>query len=95
MWWSSRAEQYAHIREKAPQQTNLEEMHPAHRDMLLVSKDSQLLEWAKKNRTGGVAAVVAAREVRSQVESTSSSNNDDGSKRTAGGNFGRTRWILL
>ena len=48
---SGLSEQSAHIREKAPEQTNLEEMHLPHRDMLLIQKDTQLLEWARNNRT--------------------------------------------
>ena len=49
LWWSCRAEQYAHIREKALQRTTLEEMHLAHRDMFLAQKETQLLRWAKNN----------------------------------------------
>ena len=84
LWWSSSAEQYAHIRDRAPQQTNLEEMHLPHRDVLLVQQDTQLLEWARNNRTEEVAAGMAAREMRSKVESSGSNDNDGDSKKTAG-----------
>ena len=68
LWWKCKAEQYAHIREKAPQHANVEEMHPTYRDMLLVQKDGQILEWAKNNRNNEVAAIAAAKEMRSRVE---------------------------
>ena len=76
-----KAEQYAHIREKAPQHTNVEDMHPANSEML-VQKDTQLLNWGRDNRTNEVAAVAASEELRSKLESAR--NRDDGSKISAG-----------
>ena len=34
LWWNCKAEQYAHIREKAPQHTSVGDMRPAYRDMM-------------------------------------------------------------
>ena len=80
--WKCKAGQYAHIPEKAPQHTNVEEMHWTYRDMLLVQKDGQLLEWAKNNRNNEVATIAAAKEMRSRVESRR--NRDEGRKISAG-----------
>ena len=82
LWWNCKAEQYAHIRERALQHTNVEDMQPAYRDMMLVQKDSQLLNWGKNNTTNEVAAVAAAEELRSKVGSAR--NRDDGSKTIVG-----------
>ena len=59
-----------------PPDVNIEEMRPAHRDMLLVQHDAQLLEWAGHHRTDEVAAVSAAEQtselvVRSEREKKS------------------------
>ena len=54
--------QYAHIRKKAPQHANEEDVQRY--EML----DTQLLNWGKDNRTNEVAAVAAAEELRSKVE---------------------------
>ena len=62
-----RAEQYAPIREKGSPNVNIEEMHPAHRDMSLVLHDAQLLEWARHDRTDEVAAVSAADDIRKNM----------------------------
>ena len=80
--WKCKAEQYAHIREKAPQHANVEEMHPTYRDMLLVQKDGQILEWAKNNRNNEVAAIAATKEMRSRVEDRRS--RDEGEKISTG-----------
>ena len=76
LWWNCEAEQYAHIREKAPQPTNVEAMHPAYRDMILAQKDTQLLDWERNNRTNEIVAVAAA-------EWKDARDRDDGSKTTA------------
>ena len=60
LWWNCEAEKYAHIREKAPQPTNVEAMHPAYRDMILAQKDTQLLDWERNSRTNEIVAVAAA-----------------------------------
>ena len=60
----------------------MKEMHPTYRDMLLVQKDVQLLDWTKNNRTNEVAAIAVAKEMRSRMESAC--NRDDGSKISAG-----------
>ena len=92
-WWNCEAEQHAHIREKAPQHTNVEDMHPAYRDMMLVKKDTQLLNWGKENRTNEVAAVAAAEELRRKVEGAR--NRDDGSKKKCCEGCRRTRRMPL
>ena len=56
LWWNCKAEQYAHIREKAPQPTNVEAMHPPYRDMIWAQKDTQLPDWGRNE----IAAVAAA-----------------------------------
>ena len=63
LWWNCKAEQYAHIREKAPQHTNVEAMHPAYRDMMLAQKDTQLPDWERNNRTNEMAPVAAAEKL--------------------------------
>ena len=40
LWWNCEAEQYAHTGRE-----HSEDMHPAYRDMMLVQKDTQLLNW--------------------------------------------------
>ena len=57
------AEQYAPIREKGSPHVNIEEMHPAHRDMLLVRHDFQLLWWARHDRTDVPTAGKVANEL--------------------------------
>ena len=64
-----------------PQHTNVEDMHPAYRDMMSVQKDAQLLNWGKNNRNIEIAAVAAAEKLRSKVGSAR--NRDDGSKMSA------------
>ena len=81
LWWNCKAEQYAHIREKAPQPTNVEAMHPAFRDMILAQKDTQLLDWERNNRTNEITAVAAAMMLRSRIEDAR--DEDDGSKMSA------------
>ena len=44
-WWNCKADHSAHIKEKVPQNTTVEAMHPAYRDMMLAQKDTQLLDW--------------------------------------------------
>ena len=83
----------AHIREKAPQHANVEEMHPTYRDMLLVQRDGQILEWAKNNRNNEVAAIAAAKEMRSRVEDRRSKN--EGEKISTGKGGATPRGILL
>ena len=73
---------YAHIWEKALQHTNVEHMHPAYRDMMLVQTDIQLLNWGKDIRTNEVAAGAAAEELRSKAEGAR--NRDYGSKKSVG-----------
>ena len=67
LWWNCKAEQYAHVREKVPQNTTVEAMRPAYKDMMLAQKDTQLLDWERNNRINEVAAVAAAEELRSKV----------------------------
>ena len=82
LWWNGKAEQYAHIREKVPQNTTVEAMHMANRDMMLAQKDTQRLDWERNNTTNEIAAVAAAERLRSRVEDAR--NRDDGSKMSAG-----------
>ena len=70
-------------------------MHLAHRDMSLIQKDTQLLEWARNNRTEEVAAIMAEREMRSKVESRGSNDTDGGSKKSAGKTVEELGGILL
>ena len=81
LWWNCKAEQYAHLREKAPQPTNVEAVHPAYRDLILVEKDTQLLDWERTNRTNEIAAVAAGEKLRRSMEDAR--DKDDGSKMSA------------
>ena len=87
-WWGFRAEQHAPIREKRPANVPIEEVHPAHRDMLLVQHDVQLFEWARHHRTDEVAAVRAAEEMTKKLVR----NEGDQKKRWK---FSERKWRLL
>ena len=50
LWWNCKAEQYAHIREKAPQLKNVETMHPAYRDMMSGSEGHPAPGLGKKQQ---------------------------------------------
>ena len=82
LWWNCKAEQYAHIREKVPQNTTVEAMHPAYRDMMLAQNNTQLLDRERNNSTNEIRAVAAAEKLRSRVEDARI--RDDGSKMSAG-----------